>query len=346
MKPSWCPNPNAGLIWDMTVDITLDLDHDASLHDLAMIHHLLAMRMTKRKSNPSTEPSEGSPSGNWLRQGTCLAQHSGMEGHVCNLGHCLITLSEQHRQLAQLYGRLSMSDMSGMELVADCHGVTKVNLTTALAFCGLTSSIESLERLERAHELVTSLSVEVIPGALQTEQTIGGWREALENEMNLKDSEAYHRPTGSKYLVDSSSAPYCNSRYPTHMVVMDAKTQQVLIDQLFSVPKCVRLARMSERSSDLLAKIFRAVPKRSEGELQDVVGEEFMRLNEGNVSEFQNQKASGELPTEFPIIEEKDDLHRIMTEVEPLLGASGYRTRRNILRTHREYPCQCLAQTL
>ena len=326
MKPSWCPHPNAGLIWDMTADITLDLDDDASLHDLAMIHHLLAMRLTKRKSNPSTELSEEGPSSDWLKQGTCLAQQSRIEGHVCNLGHCLITLSEQHRQLARLYGRLSMSDKSAMELVADCDGVTDVNLITALRFCSMTSSIESLERLERAHELVTSLSVEIFPGALQTEQKIGGWREALENEMNLKDSEAYHRPTGSKYMVGSSSAPYCNSKYPTHMVVMDARTQQVLVDQLFSVPKCVRLARMSERSYDLLAKIFRAVPKRSESELQDVVGEEFMRLNEGNVSEFQKQKASGALPTEFPTIEEKDDLHRILMEVEPLLGASGYRT--------------------
>ena len=64
------------------------------------------------------------------------------------------------------------------------------------------------------------------------------------------------------------------------------------------------------------------------------------------MSEFQKQKASGALPTEFPTIEEKDDLHRILMEVEPLLGASGYWTRRNILRTHREYPCHCLVQTL
>ena len=35
-----------------------------------------------------------------------------------------------------------------------------------------------------------------------------------------------------------------------------------------------------------------------------------------------------------------------MTDVEPLLGASGYRTRRNILMTHGDYPCHCLAQTL
>ena len=114
-------HPNTGFIWDMTADITLDLDDDASLHDLAMIHHLLAMRVRKRKSNPSTEPSEESPSSNWLKQGTCLAQHSGVEGHVCILGHCLIMLSEQHRQLARLYRRLSMSDKSGMELVVDCH---------------------------------------------------------------------------------------------------------------------------------------------------------------------------------------------------------------------------------
>ena len=158
--------------------------------------------------------------------------------------------------------------------------------------------------------------------------------------MDLKDSEAYHRPTGSKYLVGSSSAPYCRE------MVMDAKTQQVLVDQLFSEPKCVRLARMSERSYDLLTKIIRAVPKRSEGELQDVVGEEFMRLNEGNVSEFHRQKASGALPTEFPTIDEKDDVHRAILEVEPLLGAFGYRTRRNKLMKHGQYPCHCLAQTL
>ena len=103
---------------------------------------------------------------------------------------------------------------------------------------------------------------------------------------------------------------------------------------------------MSERSYDLLAKIFRAVPGRSEGELPDIVGEEFMRLNEGKVIEFQNQKASGALHTEFPIIEEKDGLHRIMMEREPFLGASGYRTRRNILRPHGKYPCHCLAQSL
>ena len=38
-----------------------------------------------------------------------------------------------------------------MELIADYHGVTEVNLITALRFYSMTSSIESLEGLERAH---------------------------------------------------------------------------------------------------------------------------------------------------------------------------------------------------
>ena len=180
-------------------------------------------------------------------------------------------------QLAKLYGRLSMSDKNEMMLISDCHGVTEMNLTTALGFCSMTSSIESLERLERAHELVTSLSVEVFPGAMQMDQKIGSWREALENEMNLKHSEGYHKTVGSKYLVGSRAAPYCNSKYLTHLVVTDAKTQHRLIDQLFLVPKCVRLSRVSGNSHEQLTKILRAVPERSSDEMEEIVGEDFVK---------------------------------------------------------------------
>ena len=146
--------------------------------------------------------------------------------------HAPAVIKEVHAFLKNL--------LNEMGLIADCHGVTKMNLMTALGFYSMVSSIESLERLERAQELVTSLSVEVFPVALQTEQKIGGWREALENEMNLKDSEAYHRPTGPMYLVGSGSSPYCNSKNPKHMVVLGMRTHHVLVDQLFSVTKCVR----------------------------------------------------------------------------------------------------------
>ena len=47
--------------------------------------------------------------------------------------------------------------------------------------------------------------------------------------MNLKDSEAYLRPTGSKYLVGLSSAPYCNNKYPTHLVVVIPQCMSVIM---------------------------------------------------------------------------------------------------------------------
>ena len=71
-----------------------------------------------------------------------------------------------------------------------------MNLMTALGFYSMISSIESLERLERAHEVVTFLSVWLFPGALQTEQKTRSWRESLENEMNLNDSQGRSSSTG------------------------------------------------------------------------------------------------------------------------------------------------------
>ena len=111
-----------------------------------------------------------------------------MGGHACGNGHCLKTLNEQHRQLAKLYGSLSMSDENEMELFAECHRATGVKLTTALGFCSMTSSNESLECLECAHELAPTLT-----GPNLEAPTIGSWREAAENEMNLKHSEGYQK---------------------------------------------------------------------------------------------------------------------------------------------------------
>ena len=70
-----------------------------------------------------------------------------------------------------------------------------------------------------------------------------------------------------------------------------------------------------------------------------------MKFCEGNVSEFQKKKAIGALAAKLSTIDEKDGTSQTMTEVEPLLEASDYRTCRNILMTHGEYPCQCLAKT-
>ena len=190
----------------------------------------------------------------------------------------------------------------------------------------MTSSIESPERLERVHDSVTALSVEVFPGSLQTEQKIGSWREALENEMNMKYSEGYHKTVGSNYLVGSNLAPYCNSRYPTHMVVVDARTQHQLIDQLFLVPKCVQLSKMSKNYHELLTKILRAAPWRSGYELEEIVGENFVKLGNGNVNDFQKKKTGRMIANDFPTIDTKDETHQMMMEIVQLLIAPAYRT--------------------
>ena len=43
------------------------------------------------------------------------------------------------------------------------------------------------------------------------------------------------------------------------------------MDQAFSVPKCVRRARMSEKSYELLCKMFSAVPERTKEELESIL---------------------------------------------------------------------------
>ena len=58
-KSSWCPNANAGQIWELTAEIELEGYYDESLHNLAMIHHLLALKITRQDDNQPTEPSEG-----------------------------------------------------------------------------------------------------------------------------------------------------------------------------------------------------------------------------------------------------------------------------------------------
>ena len=56
--------------------------------------------------------------------------------------------------------------------------------------------------------MITAISVEVFPGVLQTEQKhIGKWREAIEVETNIRQSETYRRTSVARYLVGSIIAP-------------------------------------------------------------------------------------------------------------------------------------------
>ena len=212
------------------------------------------------------------------------------------------------------------------ELIADCHGGTEVNLVTAVGFYSMFSSLESLLNLEQMHEMVTTMSVEVFPGVLQTEQKyIGRWREAIEAEMNIRHSETYRRPTGARFLVGSTLAPKCKSRYPVHFVAVDVKKMRTIVDQAFSVPKCVRLASMSEKAYELLCKMLSAVPEKTNEELESILGKKFMGYASGNFSDFERQKQKGSTVTDYNAVDENDEVHRVMMEVKSLLEPWGKR---------------------
>ena len=176
-----------------------------------------------------------------------------------------------------MFGNIVMKAETETELIADCHGGTEVNLVTALRFYSIVGFLESLLNLEQKLEMVTTISVEVFPAVLQTEQKhIGNWREAIEAKMNIRHGETYRRPSGAQYLVGSTLASICKSRYPVHSAAVDVKSTRTILDQAFSVPKCVRLARTSEKFYQLPCKMFSAVPERTKEELESILGKKFM----------------------------------------------------------------------
>ena len=137
----------------------------------------------------------------------------------------------------------------------------------------------------------------------------------------------------------------CKSRYPVHFVAVDVKSTRTIVDHAFSVPKFVRLTRMSEKSYELLCKIFSAVPERTKEELESILERKFMGYVSGNFSDFERQKQRGSTVTDYNTVDENDEVHRVMVEVEPLLEASGKRNWRSIMLTHDEFRCHCLLPT-
>ena len=203
MKPSWCSSPNADSILRATQDVQRELNSDCNLCDLNIIYNLMT---TASKSNGADKVElHGWGPEDWVKPGICLTEVCGLDGHIFGGLDCVKTLEKQHKQLTILFGNIVMKAKTETELIADCHGETEANLVTALGFYSMFGSLESLLNLEQKHEIVTTISVEVFAGVLQTEQKhIGKWREAIEVEMNIRHSETYRRPTGARYLVGSN----------------------------------------------------------------------------------------------------------------------------------------------
>ena len=222
-----------------------------------------------------------------------------------------------------------------------------MNIATALGFFSRMCSLQSLERLESEHHLVTTLSVELWPGVLQvTQKHIKSWKVGLEAEMGFPMSEAYGLPLNAKSLVGSVMANLCGSHYPLHMAMVEVSSQRVLIDKTFSVPKCVRMARMSHHSHRLLRKIRGTVPREQRDDLSEIWKEELLSLESENTSDHERQNVIGKPLGGAPNMGKNDVIHEKMMELEPLLEASGERNLRSIDLTHGKCPCHCLAHTV
>ena len=79
----------------------------------------------------------------------------------------------------------------------------------------------------------------------------------------MMKNETCRSPFGARHIVGSTMAPMCKRRYPVHFVAVDVKSMRTIVDQVFSVPKCVKIARKSEKSYELLFKMFASVPEKN-----------------------------------------------------------------------------------
>ena len=164
--------------------------------------------------------------------------------------------------------------------------------------------------------------------------------------MGFPVSEIYGLPVNAKSLVGSVMANLCGSHYPLHMAMVEVSSQRILVDKAFSVPKCVRLARMSHHSNRLLKKILGTVPREQRDDLSEIWGEELLSSEGENTSDFERQNITGKSMNSVPAQEENDTTHEKMMELEPMLETSGERNLRSTDFTHGECPCHCLAQTV
>ena len=211
-----------------------------------------------------------------MEPGSCLDSTCGNCEHTCDGRSCVRIQSFQKEDLVTWFEDITERETSEIQIVAEYYASTTVNLATALGFFSRMCSLQSLERLESEHHLVTALTVESWPGVLHvTQKHIKSWKVGLEAEMGFPMSEAYGLPLSAKSLVGSVMANLCGSHYPLDMAMVEVSSQRILIDKAFSVPKCVRLARMSHHSHRLLRKIRGTVPKEQRDDLSEIWGKNF-----------------------------------------------------------------------
>ena len=196
--------------------------------------------------------------------------------------------------------------------------------------------------LASKHHLIADLSVESWPAGLQMIQKhTKGWKMGLEADMGFLVIEAYSLPINAMFLVGSVMTHFCGSHCPLYMSIVETSSQRVMIDQAFSVPKCLRLFRISHHLHQLLKKLWRAVPGLSAENLSDTWVEELVSLQNEKSSDFERQNTRGKVLTNAPDEDKNDYIHTKLMKFETLLKASGERNLRSINLTHGGYRCHC-----
>ena len=116
-----------------------------------------------------------------LEPGRCPDLTCGGGEHTRDGRSSVRVLSFQREDLVAWFGDVTEREKSELQIVAECYTNTTVTIATALGFFSRMCSLKSLEMLESEHHLVTALSVESWPEALQTTQKhIRGWKVGLE----------------------------------------------------------------------------------------------------------------------------------------------------------------------
>ena len=343
LRHSWCPHPHASLIEEITERVRLSSAKEEDLGNLNVVHKLILPQ--QKESEKTTGKQEKLVTK--IEPGSCLDLMCGGGEQACDGRSCVRIQYFQKEDLATWFSDITEKEKSEVHIVAECCTSTTVNLATALGFFSSMCSLQSLEMLESEHQLVTTLSVESWLGVLQMVQKhISGWKIGIEAKMGFSVSEPYSSPTNAKSLVGSVMTNLCESHFPSHMAMVEASSQRVLIDKAFSISKGVRLARLSHQSHRLLRKFLGAVPEDQRENLSEIWGKELMSLENENTIDFERQNTIGKAMNSAPAMEGNDVTREKMMEFEPLLEASGKRNLRIINLTHGECPYHCRAQTV
>ena len=162
LRPSWCPHPHASLIEEVIERVRLAPTDDEDLATLSIVHRLILPQVKE-----SSEMTSGTGSIKKMEPGSCLDSTCGNGEHSCDGRSCVRIQSFQKEDLVTWFEDITEREKSEIQIVDECYASTTVNLATALGFFSRMCSLQSLERLESEHHLVTALSVESWPGVLQ-----------------------------------------------------------------------------------------------------------------------------------------------------------------------------------